>query len=137
MGLLKAGVERAILGMDFLKHFDLLLDTRQRKFVPGENILGEESTALPREGTSDPDITPKADCSQAKQGSSLHELFDLYPSLYDVENFNKPVHHQTKHHIGTKGPPCRPEGTPIAPRKMGNIEKGNSAIARARCAHPG
>ena len=102
---IKAGVERAILGMDFLEHFDLLLDTRQRKLVPRESIPGEESTALPREGPTNPEVTPKGDCSQAKQTSSLQELFDLYPSLFDEKNFNRPVRHQTKHHIRTKGPP--------------------------------
>ena len=75
---IKAGVERAILGMDFLEHFDLLLDTRHRKLVPRKNIPGEESTALPREGPANPEVTPKADCPQAKQASSLQELFDLY-----------------------------------------------------------
>ena len=119
---MKAGVERAILGMGFLEHFDVLLDTRQRKFVPGENILGEESTALPREETSDPEITPKADCSQAKQGSSLHELFDLYPSLFDVENFNRPVRHQQNITSGLRDPLVAQKVRRLRPEK-GKLKK--------------
>ena len=76
--IINAGVERAILGIDFLEHFDLLLDTRQCKLVPYENIPGEESTTLPREGPTSPEVTPKEDCPQTKQASSLQELFDLY-----------------------------------------------------------
>ena len=98
---IKAGVERAIFGMNFVELFDLLLNTRQRKLVPRENIPGEESTAPPKEGTFNPEITPKRKSPQAKQASSLQELFRIYPSLFNVENFNKPVRNQTKHYVRT------------------------------------
>ena len=109
--------------MDFFELFDLLLDTCQHKLVPRENIPGEESAALPREGHTNPEVTPKGDCPQAKQASSLQELFDLYPSLFDVENFNWPVRHQTKHHIRTKGPPVAQKIRRLSPEKREILKK--------------
>ena len=116
-------MDRAILGRDFLELFDLLLDTCQHKLVPRENIPGEESTALPREGPTNPEVAPKGDCPLAKQALSLQELFVLYPSLFDVENFSRPVRHQTKHHIRTKGPPVAQKVRRLSPEKREILKK--------------
>ena len=101
--------------MDFLSHFGLLVDARRGRLV----LLDENSVKPPyvfgdsRSSKAVADTPPEIDCplplvcidSEVTPIQDSKELFHRYSDVFDLENFEKPARHQTKHFINTREPP--------------------------------
>ena len=110
----QADVLSATFGLDCRNHFGLLVDARRGRLVlPDENpvkpryVFGDTRSSEAVAG-----MPPEIDCpsppvridSEVTPIQDPKELCDRYFDVFDSENFKKPVRHQTKHLIYTRGP---------------------------------
>ena len=106
-----AAVPFAILGIDFLQNFDLLVDTRYRRLVDRNTGL-QAKCRLTDVATLSPVLAfPSADDPMSK-------ILRNYPKLLQTTSELPAVTAQAEHHIVTQGPPvhCRPRR--LAPDKL-------------------
>ena len=97
-----ADVSNNIIGVDFLKHFDLSLDFASMKLVcAGCNSLWELKTKSIAHISAPKTFLPS---------DKYLKLLASFPDLTTPPNKHKPVKHSVMHHIVTKGYPssCRP-----------------------------
>lgn len=105
-----ADVDKPIIGADFLAHYGLLIDCRNRKLVDSLTTL------------TSPGELRRCDQASVKtiSGSSeYHHLLAQYPSLSKPSGLPRVVKHSTVHYIRTTpGPPvfCRPRR--LAPDRL-------------------
>jgi hypothetical protein len=117
---LVADVQMPILGIDFLNHFDLLVDTRRRQLV-------DRTTSLVVGGIL-ADTAPISPVYQAPQTSpAYHTLIESYPSVFRASTHLPAVTSATQHHIVTQGPPVFAKARRLTPDKL--------RIARAEFEH--
>ncbi|GFW35759.1 transposon Ty3-I Gag-Pol polyprotein [Trichonephila clavipes] len=91
-----AKVKRGIIGADFLKKFQLLIDLHNRKLIDGVtnlSIKGEVAT-----------IQENNDLTTVNRASKYFNLLNSYPDLTKPNLVNRVVKHGVKHHILTTGP---------------------------------
>ncbi|CAH8490858.1 unnamed protein product [Dicrocoelium dendriticum] len=115
-----AAVPFAIIGIDFLRHFDLLVDAKRQMIV-------DTATKLSVRGIT-ADVTSISPVYAFPQTSSAYaNLLSQYPKLVQPMNAALPVAAQVTHHIRTNGPPvsCRPRR--LSPEKL--------KVARAEFEH--
>ncbi|CAI2738848.1 unnamed protein product, partial [Dicrocoelium dendriticum] len=93
-----AAVPFAIIGIDFLQRFDLIVDAKRKKLIDSRTQLSIIGT-----GANVAAITPIRVLPQASQ--PFLELFTKHPKLVRVLNELPPVTSNVTHHICTKGPP--------------------------------
>ena len=90
-----ADVQHAILGADFLHHFQLLVDVPNHRLVDSitqlqvNGVLTSESSPQPRPPPGDPSMA----------------VLQEFPSLTSPYPKDAPIKHTVQHHIPTKGPP--------------------------------
>lgn len=117
-----AEVELPIIGVDFLSHFNLLVDCRNNRLLDGiTSLFTQGNSATP----SVPSI--KAIANDATPDSLLAE----FPSLTRPTGIQREVHHNTTHHIRTTpGPPvaCRPRR--LAPDRLAVAKAEFDAMLR-------
>lgn len=104
-----------IIGMDFLSHYDLLVDPRNRRLIDLETNL---STSGYVANTNIPSVkTIIAD-------SVYHQLFARYPELTRSPGFGKAtVKHRVRHHIKTTpGPPVYSKPRCLAPDRYRQVK---------------
>ena len=134
----KADILFAILGLDFLSHFGLLIDPRRGRLVQTDEnpvkppyVFGDSRASEDFAGT-----LPETDCpsppfcidSDVTLVQDPKELFDRYPDVFDLENCKKPARHKIKHFINTRGSPtCQKSATALA----GEVEHITSGAAEA------
>ena len=124
----KADVLFATLGLDFLTHFGLLVDARRGRLVlPDENpvkppyVFGDTRSSEAVAG-----MPPEIDCpsppvcidSEVTSIQDPKELFDRYSDVFDLENFEKPARHKTKHFINTREPSTCQRVRRLSPKKV-------------------
>lgn len=98
-----ADVDRAIIGCDFLDHYNILVDIRNKRLIDGETKLtapanlatGLHVSILTLPTTTEP---------------WLRELLDQFPEIATPRVQSKPASTQAQHVIISHGPPptCRP-----------------------------
>ncbi|MES9975810.1 MAG: reverse transcriptase domain-containing protein, partial [Candidatus Thiodiazotropha sp.] len=106
-----ADVPDAILGIDFLKYFELVVDPRRSKLIdPLTNLScrGALSTTVALSPIIAP---PEAD-------PSFMELLSSYPTLTRPSTDLPPVKTSAQHHICTKGSPVFNRPRRLAPDKL-------------------
>lgn len=106
-----AEVPYPILGVDFLDHFDLLVDVRNRQLVHSATSLSVSA----RESTETL-VTPSH--FNATAGNQYHSLLDSFPNLVDLTFKSADVVHSTAHHISTSGPPVFSRPRRLAPDRL-------------------
>ncbi|GFS68958.1 transposon Ty3-G Gag-Pol polyprotein [Trichonephila clavipes] len=105
-----AKVKRGIIGADFLRKFQLLIDLHNRKLIDGVTILsikGEVAT-----------IQENNDLSTVNRASKYFNLLNSYPDLTKSNLVNRVVKHGVKHHILTTGQPVYSKARQLAPDKL-------------------
>ena len=117
---LKAATSHAIIGLDFLEHFQISLNPHRRLMILPEM---HEKTSTP--STTSTKLTEHKAIAElhrpiptAQTVSSLENLFSQYPSVFEVDNFHRPTRHQTLHHIRTVGPPVCSKVCRLSPEKL-------------------
>ncbi|GFX52393.1 hypothetical protein TNCV_4324111 [Trichonephila clavipes] len=105
-----AKVKRGIIGADFLRKFQLLIDLHNRKLIDGVtslSIKGEVAT-----------IQENNDLSTVNRASKYFNLLNSYPDLTKPNFVNRVVKHGVKHHILTTGQPVYSKARQLAPDNL-------------------
>eukprot|EP00794_Sanderia_malayensis_P013216 gene13216-biopygen10539 len=105
-----ADVSTAILGADFLAHFNLKVDVRQRKLI-------DETTSLAIRGIQSSLSSPGLMFSIPDSASQYQNLVRQFPSITRTNYKDHPVKHDITHHIRTHGPPVFCRSRRLAPDK--------------------
>ncbi|CAH8536585.1 unnamed protein product [Dicrocoelium dendriticum] len=106
-----AAVPFAIIGIDFLQRFDLIVDAKRKKLIDSRTQLSVIGTSANVAA-----ITPIRVLPQASQ--PFLELFSKHPKLVRVLNDLPPVTSNVMHYICTKGPPVSARPRRLAPDKL-------------------
>ena len=133
----RAGVKCAIIGLDFLRHYNLTVDPRNSKLISlddfGQNRSREVN--LPRGseidvGSGQVDSSSMRECDFessfapcATSVESVEELFERYAEVFNVDNFLKPSKLNVKHYIKTRGPPVSAKVRRLSPEKLEALRK--------------
>ena len=117
---LKAATSHAIIGLDFLEHFQISLNPQRRLMTLPETH--EKKSTISTTSTKLTEHEAIAELHRsiptAQTVSSLENLFSYYPSVFEVDNFHCPTRHQTLHHIRTVGPPVCSKVRRLSPEKL-------------------
>ncbi|GFX75700.1 hypothetical protein TNCV_3575251 [Trichonephila clavipes] len=105
-----AKVKRGIIGADFLRKFQLLIDLHNRKLIDGVtnlSIKGEVAT-----------VQEINDLSTVNRSFKYFNLLNSYPDLTKTNLVNRVVKQGVKHHIITTGQPVYSKARQLAPDKL-------------------
>ena len=106
-----ASVPHAILGIDFLRYFDLLVDVKRYRLVDSSSqrtIRGfPHATAIVNPLLASSNFTGK-----------FHSLLNEFPQLTSEKSVLPAITTEVVHHIVTKGPPVRCRPRRLAPEKL-------------------
>ena len=120
LNFLKAATSHTIIGLDFLEHFQISLNPHKRLMTLPE--MHEKTSTPSTTSTTLTELEATAELHRpiptAQTVSSLENLFSLYPSVFEVENFHRTTRHQTLHHIWTVGPPVCSKVRRLSPEKL-------------------
>lgn len=94
-----AAVKHPILGADFLKHFNLLVDLKHKRLI-------DSTTHLQAQGSSSSQVAISPVWNITLGDSVYHSILSSFPSIIRLPTFtNTPVSHNVTHHIPTVGQP--------------------------------
>ena len=102
-----ANVKHPILGADFLRHYNLLVDMRHQRLADGLTQLSVQGVICSAMSPS-PAILPR------QPTSAYDKLLAEFPTITRPCTADAPVKHDITHHISTTGPP-----TAARPRRLG------------------
>lgn len=104
-----ANVSKPILGVDFLEHFHLLVDIKNRKLIDPTTNSGNRGVVMP---TRVPSV-------KTVVGSSVfNDLILEFPEITQPRVDNVKVKHDTVHYIKTFGPPVAAKVRRLSPAKF-------------------
>nr|VZI12855.1 unnamed protein product [Spirometra erinaceieuropaei] len=106
-----ADVSVALIGADFLAHFNLLVDLKNRRLVDCSTNLHARCQPDVNPCVSPLTVMPISDCP-------FHSLLRQFPRLTNPSFREVDIKHTVTHHISTTGPPksCRPRR--LAPDRL-------------------
>lgn len=103
-----ANVSRPIIGADFIKHFGLMVDLKNRRLI-------DTSTDLTSRGSL---TSPTIDSvSSLTRTSSYSELLARYPEVISPTQPGRNSNCTVVHHISTTGPPVHEKPRRLPPEK--------------------
>ncbi|XP_064480559.1 uncharacterized protein LOC135394048 [Ornithodoros turicata] len=111
---LVAAVTHPILGVDFLNHYRLAVDTFHRRLV-------DSTTNLSVAGISTTRISPRhglLGLKPANPSCDYGALLAEFPSLTQPPDWTRPVQHDVVHRITTTGHPTHAKPRRLAPEKL-------------------
>jgi hypothetical protein len=117
---LLAKVNFAILGADFLKHFNLIIDLAANQIVYAVSL--QRFTAGPPEATDVPPASRGLFAAIEATPPAFRGIFSEFQSVASAAGGLQLVKHKTVHHIQTAGPPatgwfCRLDPAKLAAAK--------------------
>lgn len=124
-----ADVSTPIIGSDFLSHYNLLPDCRNKRLVDGNSNLFVSATSV--------QVSQVSVKSVASGNSVFAHLLAEFPDITRPPGLPKEVKHSTVHYIKTtEGPPvsCRPRR--LAPNKLVAARKEFEDMMRCGIARP-
>jgi len=112
-----ANVNRPILGADFLTHFELLIDLKNKTLI-------DASTYSSASGISARNITSLGISHISDNTNTYAKIIQEFPNLTKPDFETKSFKHDIKHHIETTGPPvyCRPRRLPPGKLEAAKME---------------
>ena len=109
---LVAGVNRPILAADFLKHFNLLVDLKQKRLIDSATHLHIKSSP-----SSEPALRPVWNVLAGN--STYHSLLSSFPSITRLSSFPaQPIVHDVSHCITTSRQPVHAKARRLAPERL-------------------
>lgn len=112
-----ADVRQPIIGVDFLKHFDLLVDAKNHRVIDAKTKLSSNGQ-LPKHDSLSSNITILVGTTQFDQ------ILNQYPELINPSQpTNVKLSNQIFHHIETKGPPVSSKPRRLAPNIQTAVKK--------------
>ena len=110
-----AAVRRPLLGADFLRNHNLLVDLRGRRLVQAETL-----TPIPCSPFTGPSpihlVTTQLD-------NKFRDVLKEFPQLLRPTFSSADLEHDTEHHIQTTGPPVFAKARRLAPDKLESAKK--------------
>uniref|UniRef100_A0A5S6Q3K9 RNA-directed DNA polymerase n=1 Tax=Trichuris muris TaxID=70415 RepID=A0A5S6Q3K9_TRIMR len=102
-----AKVRQPILGADFFRHFNLLVDVKQKQLINAQTYAVEKGITLRTK-------LPSGTHALRRATSTLPSILARYPMLITCSKMDEPVRHAVEHRIVTSGPPVfsRPRRLP-------------------------
>ena len=105
-----ADVTKPIIGVDFLSHFNLLVDTRKHRLVDGVTTLTVNASVTKQ---------PAQSVKTISGDTRAHPLLDEFPELTRPSGVPHDVKHSTVHHIRTTpGPPVNSRPRRLDPDRL-------------------
>ena len=106
-----ADVRHPILGADFLRHFNLLVDMTRGRLI-------DSLTQLQINGTLTKGISLSPCVSRPSAGDSFSALLQEFPALTSPVPKDRSVQHEVVHHITTTGPPVHARPRRLPPGRL-------------------
>jgi len=106
-----ADVHTPILGADFLRHYDLLVDMKQSRLV-------DAITQLRVQGILSQTISPSPSFLPSQPTTTYTSLVAEYPTVFQPHLSTHTIEHDVTHHIQTSGPPVCTKSRRLAPEKL-------------------
>ena len=106
-----ADVPIPIIGADFLKHYALVVDVRNRRLI-------DSITDLSVQGIKAMHISPSPMFTLPHSDDSYQDLVNRYPEITRLNYQEAAVKHSVTHHIETVGPPVYAKPRRLAPDKL-------------------
>ena len=116
-------VKRPILGVDFLRHYELLVDVTHQRLLhtPSQSLV---------QGVTCSDQSMQLTLLSSEPTNRYEAVLKILPSVVGTLTGQVPVKHNVTHHITTKGPPVHararhlpPEWLSIAHREFDHMLK--------------
>ncbi|KAK3880443.1 hypothetical protein Pcinc_015045 [Petrolisthes cinctipes] len=101
-------VSQAILGADFLRHFNLMVDVRGQKLVDPLTDIFTNAQPAPGDSTH---------LSAINHDHKFADLLKSFPMLTQPYSSSIPAKHHVTHHIETTGPPVHAKARRLAPER--------------------
>ena len=120
-------VDQAILGADFLRHFNLLVDLKGRKLVDPTTTVS--ATARPAPGDS-------THLSVIHKNHQFAALLKSFPTLTQPYSASVPAKHHVTHHIETTGPPVHAKARRLAPERYRQVKAEFESLMRQGIIRP-
>ena len=111
-----AKVKRPILGADFLRHFNLLVDVGHKRLVDAVTNLQVNGIAT-CESTTNLTVLPQ------KPTNAFEAIVRQFPLVIQPYNPQQPIKHQVTHHITTTGPPVHSHTQRLSPERLSVARK--------------
>lgn len=102
-----ASVPTPIIGADFLSHFGLIVDLKNRRLI-------DSVTNLSVSGITTSSFAPSLKLISGD--SKYHKLLEQFPELTKISNKAIKVKHNTVHYIETTGPPIHSKPRRLNPK---------------------
>lgn len=103
-----ADVKTSILGADFLRHYQLLVDLHKKKLVDKITELSINAIEV---------TTPSEAVYIISSDQEYYDILKNYPNVLRPISINQPPKHDVVHHIETSGPPLYARARPLPPEK--------------------
>lgn len=108
-----ADVQKPIIGADFLRHFELLIDLKRQRLIDTHTQLNIHCLSASQETSPSPMLTRSTDRNE------FESLLAEFPEITRGHNYHdSPVQHEVTHHITTNGPPVSARARRLAPEKL-------------------
>ena len=117
-----ADVETPLLGPDFLAHYGLLVDVRNKRLLDLESFASFPLRAGPR-------MPPIYMVGQSKFDDVLQEFPDVFQPVLK-QNPNTEAKHGIYHHIKTTGPPVYSKFRRLSPEKLRDAKQAFQEMVR-------
>ena len=108
---LVAKVKCPILGVDFLRHFNLLVDVGHKRLV-------DAVTNLHVNGIATCELTTNLTVLPQKPTNAFEATMRQFPLVIQPYNPQQPIKHQVTHHISTTGPPVHSHTRRLSPERL-------------------
>lgn len=109
-----ADVSRPILGADFLKHHQLIVDLKNGRLIDGVTSLKVNAPVR----VSDVPTVRSINMSQ-----SYHDILAQYPGITRLTSMKLNSNINVQHYIETRGPPVHCRARPIPPHRFETVKK--------------
>lgn len=122
-----ADVKRSIIGADFLRHHNILVDLRGGRLIDGLTKLSIKALSTYASDSSIHIINEK------------HPFVDIlkqYPDIQRPMSMKKPPPHDVTHHLETTGPPIHVRPRPLPPDKYIEAKKEFERLAEMGICQP-
>ena len=106
-----ASVRNPILGADFLKYYQLLVDMQHNKLI-------DSITHLQIQGVHSPERPLRPVWKSVRPINPFTSLLAEFPTLTRPPSFNSPIQHSVTHSIQTNGPPIHSRTRRLAPDRL-------------------
>lgn len=103
-----ADVKTSILGADFLRHFQLLVDLHKKKLIDIVTNLSINTIEI---------STPSEAIHLINSSQDYHGILKTYPNVLRPMSLKQPPKHNVVHYIETTGPPLFARARPLPPDK--------------------